>query len=285
MIKQKEINDKALRWGVHPNTVDKDYALGHFLNAFYSFEENKKLFVFKGETCLRKCYFPDYRFSEDLDFTLIDSNFKINQKFLKKIADECTRGSDILFGDVKIKSKIIHDNTQHISEFIIPFWGANHSKSSLLAPQERWITQIELDFSSSEKIYTPIEHKTIFHQYSDEILLKNHIPVYSIKEILIEKIRSFEQRKYKSARDYYDVWYIMQNVDFESWKGIGSLLQSKCVEKIITINPNIFEDMDRKEKLQNSWESSLKNQLKKLPEFESVWSYLRDNLFQKLKLK
>ena len=22
-----------------------------------------------GGTCLRKCYFPDYRFSEDLDFT------------------------------------------------------------------------------------------------------------------------------------------------------------------------------------------------------------------------
>jgi hypothetical protein len=29
-----------------------------------------ELLVFKGETALRKCYFPDYRFSADLDFTL-----------------------------------------------------------------------------------------------------------------------------------------------------------------------------------------------------------------------
>ncbi|MBW6474015.1 MAG: nucleotidyl transferase AbiEii/AbiGii toxin family protein [Anaerolineaceae bacterium] len=30
-----------------------------------------KNLVFKGGTCLRKCYFPDYRFSENLDFTAI----------------------------------------------------------------------------------------------------------------------------------------------------------------------------------------------------------------------
>ncbi|WP_431214673.1 nucleotidyl transferase AbiEii/AbiGii toxin family protein [Puia sp. P3] len=29
--------------------------------------------VFKGGTVLKKVYFPDYRFSEDLDFTLLDN--------------------------------------------------------------------------------------------------------------------------------------------------------------------------------------------------------------------
>jgi hypothetical protein len=28
--------------------------------------------VFKGGTCLKKCYFETYRFSEDLDFTLLE---------------------------------------------------------------------------------------------------------------------------------------------------------------------------------------------------------------------
>jgi predicted nucleotidyltransferase component of viral defense system len=28
--------------------------------------------VFKGGTCLRKCYYETFRFSEDLDFTIID---------------------------------------------------------------------------------------------------------------------------------------------------------------------------------------------------------------------
>ena len=28
--------------------------------------------IFKGGTCLRKCYYETYRFSEDLDFTVVD---------------------------------------------------------------------------------------------------------------------------------------------------------------------------------------------------------------------
>jgi len=28
--------------------------------------------AFKGGTCLKKCYFETYRFSEDLDFTLTE---------------------------------------------------------------------------------------------------------------------------------------------------------------------------------------------------------------------
>ena len=31
-----------------------------------------RTWVFKGGTCLRKCYYETFRFSEDLDFTVID---------------------------------------------------------------------------------------------------------------------------------------------------------------------------------------------------------------------
>src|SRR5450759_853385 len=34
----------------------------------------KDTWVFKGGTCLKKCYFETYRFSEDLDFTLSDES-------------------------------------------------------------------------------------------------------------------------------------------------------------------------------------------------------------------
>ncbi|CAN5145726.1 hypothetical protein BH20BAC1_BH20BAC1_03460 [soil metagenome] len=56
-----------------------------------------KIFVFKGGTCLRKCYFPDYRFSEDLDFTLIDKSFKIDKLFFEKVAANCEATSGIRF--------------------------------------------------------------------------------------------------------------------------------------------------------------------------------------------
>ena len=283
MIKHKDIIEKAKEWGTPPDTVDKDYVLGHFLNSFYSFDDNKNLFVFKGGTCLRKCYFPDYRFSEDLDFTLLDTNFKITSKFLQRIADECTRNSGILFGNVKENLKKGRDNSLHIKEFVIPFWGANHPKKNLPVPKERWLTSIELDFSSGEEILTPIEYCEINHRYDDK-LLTNQIPVYSLKEMFVEKIRAFEQRTYKSARDYYDVWYIMQNVEFEDWDEIRIILIEKYKSKNVTINSQIFREEIRKYDIQKSWEGSLGNQLTVCPDFEAVWCYLKENLFQKLKL-
>ena len=49
--------------------ADLDYSLGWFIAAFYGASEGAERLYFKGGTCLRKCYFGDYRFSEDLDFT------------------------------------------------------------------------------------------------------------------------------------------------------------------------------------------------------------------------
>ncbi len=50
--------------------IEKDYCLAWFLFGL----SNSKLrdhLIFKGGTALRRCYFSDYCFSEDLDFTLI----------------------------------------------------------------------------------------------------------------------------------------------------------------------------------------------------------------------
>ena len=65
MILKKEIGQRSKEWGVPPDTVDKDWVLGHFLSIFHGWENHASQLVFKGGTCLRKCYFPDYRFSED----------------------------------------------------------------------------------------------------------------------------------------------------------------------------------------------------------------------------
>ena len=68
MISEAELRRWAGRWSTDPMVVDLDYVLGCFLSQWYQDKEATKL-RFKGGTCLRKCYFPDYRFSEDLDFT------------------------------------------------------------------------------------------------------------------------------------------------------------------------------------------------------------------------
>jgi hypothetical protein len=67
-----------------PSIVEKDYVLGWILAGINAHEEISERWVFKGGTCLKKCYFETYRFSEDLDFTLPDES-RINEEFLRSV--------------------------------------------------------------------------------------------------------------------------------------------------------------------------------------------------------
>ena len=67
--------------------VEKDYALGWFLAGIGAHPEIGPSWVFKGGTCLKKCYFETYRFSEDLDFTLQDGEH-LDEAFLAGVFEE-----------------------------------------------------------------------------------------------------------------------------------------------------------------------------------------------------
>ena len=69
MIRDAEIRRLARVAGVEPRTMELDYALGWALRGIAGHPRLGQRLVFKGGTCLRKCYFPEYRFSVDLDFT------------------------------------------------------------------------------------------------------------------------------------------------------------------------------------------------------------------------
>lgn len=283
MILKKEISSKAEDWMVSPSTVEKDYVLGHFLNSFYSFGNNDELFVFKGGTCLRKCYFPDYRFSEDLDFTLLDKSLLINKSFFEQIAKHCEAYSGIRFDVRSVENKRFKDDEKGY-KCIIFFWGANHNRNEAPAPKERWTSKIEIDISFDEEILFPIKRTKIFHPYSDlnKITLKE-IPVYSLSEILTEKIRAFYQRSYKAPRDFYDVWYLLNHVEFDDWENIGTILQQKCAIKNKIIDTAIFNDETIFKSVSKSWNSSIAHHLPQhqLPELEQVWIYLKEHLFVK----
>src|SRR4051812_31536334 len=83
MIHKREILQIAARTGLSAQVIEKDYVLGWLLAGIYQHEAFRSSWIFKGGTCLKKCYFDTYRFSEDLDFTLKDASH-INDAFLKK---------------------------------------------------------------------------------------------------------------------------------------------------------------------------------------------------------
>lgn len=79
MIEPKEINKFAATNRVSDRQIEKDYVLSWVLYAISKNELLSKTLVFKGGTVLKKAYFEDYRFSEDLDFTLIDETIANEQ--------------------------------------------------------------------------------------------------------------------------------------------------------------------------------------------------------------
>jgi Nucleotidyl transferase AbiEii toxin, Type IV TA system len=77
MIDRRELLAAAGNLGLLPSVVEKDYVLGWVLAGIFNHPVLAKHWVFKGGTCLKKCYFETYRFSEDLDFTLTDESISI----------------------------------------------------------------------------------------------------------------------------------------------------------------------------------------------------------------
>ena len=60
--------------GTDPSMLEKDYVLGWILYGISESSIGQRL-AFKGGTALSKVYYPgEWRFSEDLDFTALDSS-------------------------------------------------------------------------------------------------------------------------------------------------------------------------------------------------------------------
>jgi predicted nucleotidyltransferase component of viral defense system len=68
VIPKHQILERAKEWNLRAEIVEKDYVLGWLLAAIGAHPELGRMWIFKGGTCLKKCYFETYRFSEDLGF-------------------------------------------------------------------------------------------------------------------------------------------------------------------------------------------------------------------------
>jgi hypothetical protein len=87
LIDRREILDLATQSSLTPHVIEKDYVLGWMLAGIYAHDELTETWLFKGGTCLKKCFFETYRFSEDLDFTLRNETH-LDEAFLKRVFAE-----------------------------------------------------------------------------------------------------------------------------------------------------------------------------------------------------
>jgi len=88
-----EIKEKAVYSGVPISTIERDYAQNHLLAA-----PVKINMALKGGTAIRKLYVENYRFSDDLDFTMCE-NIEIStlKGKIRKVVTEAREESGINF--------------------------------------------------------------------------------------------------------------------------------------------------------------------------------------------
>jgi len=199
MINLAEIRRIAAEQRTDPSVIERDYVLGWFLSGLFRDGPLSKALILKGATALRKVYFPDYRFSEDLDFTLTQSIPEDGfQQHLTGICQTLTQETGIEFLLAVFRKTRDEEGTE-----------AYEAKVQYIGPrQHRSGTppRIKLDLTLYEILVLKRADLPLIHPYSDKC--EAIIPTYCLEEILAEKLRALLTRT--QARDFYDVWNLLK---------------------------------------------------------------------------
>lgn len=278
MILQKEIATISEQLGVSKSVIDKDWMLGHFIAGIFNEPELKEKLIFKGGTCLKKCWFEEYRFSEDLDFTSKSKEFVLTPDHLKFITKYVEDNTEVKTHIVSLRALKFQDKLTGY-EAIIKFWGADHPRNIMPPSPDRWQTKIKIEIILYEEMIFDVSEQKVTHPYSDTLKLETTIPCYKIEEVLAEKLRALIQRSYTAPRDYYDIWYLSNNFPDLDWKSIVDAFHKKMKFKNLEftgIEQLINPKSDKA--LKGAWKNSLGHQIQpdKLPDYETVRANLLD---------
>ena len=214
--------------------LERDYCLSWFLVGLSRSALRERL-VFKGGTALKKCYFPDYRFSEDLDFTLAQPvALEAIRGGLEEAFEVARRASGVTLRYAR------DDRHPHLNSYTFylgyegPLPGAGGGK------------EVKVDITIREELVFPVEELPVLRAYAEyeDLPTDARIRVYSLREIAAEKVVALLDRARNEPRDLYDLWYLTEHAHVSldqvteavrrklearghDFKGLGGILREK----------------------------------------------------------
>ena len=235
--------------------------------------------VFKGGTALRKCYFGDYRFSEDLDFSALEE-VPTGDEMEKLIGESCAIAVCLLdeYAPVEIICERYTEKKPH------PGGQEAFNVRARFPWHSRLHTSVLIEVTVDESILRPPENRRVIHAYGEPLNVR--IPVYSLEEIVAEKLRALLQQAalFKArgwsrsrARDYYDLWRMFSSYGNRmALADFDMLLREKCAVRDVSFaGPNDFFDERMLVNVEETWEQWLGPLVSDLPTFETVVGALR----------
>ena len=263
MIRKQDVLDRAAEWQLRVEVVEKDYVLAWLLAAVASHSETSTNWVFKGGTCLKKCYFETYRFSEDLDFSLTPQALYTAdelQRTLLEVAQIAHELSGIEFPPDLISVRERTDKAGRIT-----FEGKLGYRGPLAVPS---YPRILFDLTQHEPILAVPASCSVFHPYPDELPTGRQVTAYALDELFAEKLRALIERA--RPRDLYDVVFILENHSGSLHLDLArDLYREKCRAKGLDppTSAEIVAVVRANEELVSEWSNMLAYQLPQLPPF------------------
>ncbi len=254
--------------------LEKDFAISYILAGLMKVPDLENTLVMKGGTALKKLYFGEYRFSEDLDFTDIDST---KQNGLdESIEEACQKSLELLgqYGKFDIRSEEVKYKHPHPG-------GQEEFKVRIRFPWHHDYDQsVKIEITHDEPVLKPPESRMLLYDY-DDILQNIKVKSYSLEEIIAEKLRAVlqqqEARKTKGwarprGRDIYDIWSILMKYQTTlDINGFPKLLKEKCnVCGVKYTQLDDFFPKDHIDEIRESWTTDVGRFVDDLPDFQKV---------------
>lgn len=236
MIDPAEIRARARGLGLDASHVENDYVLCHLLVAI---SERFPEFVFRGGTALARIYWPDYRLSEDLDFTSQAPvpNLEARLGDAVRIArDRTTLSLELAFGPAR----------------------GSWSRSTVHWTDHELLLDVNMDVA----VAMDKHEGKVDLPYKDLETTEVSIPVFSLTEILGNKWYMLNDRK--EPRDLFDVWSGLVQFDME----FEEIERGHRARYGYAPSPGSIYNAKR---LEEPWETRLAHQLADLPPFRQVY--------------
>ena len=263
----------ARRLAIPYETILKDYAIGHLLSAIALEPRVAGTLVMKGGTALKKLYFGDYRFSEDLDFSADGGPRGASlEQALQAAADRARESLSVRGPFAVVVERMAHrDPHPHGQEsfaFRVEYpW------------QRRPLCLVKLEITVDEPILLPSPPRPVLHGYDEE--LPGAVRVYSLEEIVAEKLRALLQTETRRGergwarprcRDFYDLWRILvqRSRDLDE-AAIRRILPGKCGLRSVTFSSAAdFFPAGLLDIVRRGWEGDLGLMVRDLPAADRV---------------
>ena len=259
MIRSGDLQKKAFAAKVRDTQIEKDYVLTWVLWGIANQPKLARGLAFKGGTVLKKAYFENYRFSEDLDFTIVEeiSNAEVLSSMENAFAT--------VLEEANIPLQIV-DQGEHTS-------GSLHFQIAYTGPLGGKGKQLKVDITRGEAMQYPTVWLPIYLGYAD--LQDFKLQCYSLEEVIIEKMCAVIGRM--QPRDLYDLWYLtdIHGVDLRF-----CLAEFERKARHKSYDPASFKSaLERKlTQYKARWEGSLADQMQDLPDFEAAVRALNKHL-------